>query len=436
MTENNDININISSDNRELERRKAAQMRKRKRKKEVQVIITVIILLVMVLVLTLVFIFSGPKSANRGAEKVEENGCIAFYPKKSEVHGENFAKELCNSGNRDVIYDYTETEFGDFTIYDYGNSKSFMTDKKGTAVVIEKLPDGFKIVLSDYLRYTMKQKGYDEAYTSAFLEETYYKNLNVSSFKYSFDAENLICRFPEYDVNVSIPLKYVPDVFNFDLGVEKEQYIKPVYVDPNRPMVALTFDDGPDINYGNTDKILEELTKYDGVGTFFTVGRSLSEDAVPILKKGIERGCQYGSHSTNHPDLSSLESSEITTEVMYVADFFSENLGYTVNIYRPPYGIYDGNVDAAVPLAAILWDVDSQDWRYQNGPEIVSSVQGDVFDKAVILLHDIHDFSAAAVCEDGLTKWLVDEGYQLVDVNTIAEQRGVELTQGVHLCWD
>ena len=425
-----------SSKNKEANRRRAAIIKKKKRKRKIQIIITSLVLVIMIIAIVCIFLFSGPKSVNRGADKVEENDCIAFYPKESGVHGENFAKELCNSGNKDVIYDYTKTEFGEFIIYDYGNSKGFMTDAKGSAVVIDKLPDSFKVVLSDYLRYTMKKDGYTQAYTSEFLEETYYKNLNVNSFTYSFDTESLICSFPEYKVDVSIPYQYLPDIFNYDLGVKKEDYVKPTYVDASRPMVALTFDDGPDINKGNTEKILEELSKYDGVGTFFTVGTRLSEKSIPILRYGIERGCQYGSHSVNHPDLSSLESSEITTEVMSVSDFFKENLGYTMNIYRPPYGIYDGNVDAAVPLAAVLWDVDSQDWMYKNGPDTVSTVQNYVFDGAVILLHDIHDFSASAVCEDGLTKWLVDEGYQLVDVNTVANKRGIELSQGVHFCWD
>ena len=123
-------------------------------------------------------------------------------------------------------------------------------------------------------------------------------------------------------------------------------------------------------------------------------------------------------------------------EVMYVYNFFEEKLGYTMNTYRPPYGEYDGKVDGAIPLAAVLWDVDSLDWKLRDGPATVEQIKSIMFDKAVVLMHDIHVPSADAVCEAGLVKWLIDEGYQLVDIDTLAELRGIELKQGVHLCWD
>ena len=431
-----DLEAERRSGERELQRRKEGFIRRKKRKKEIQITIASICTVVMIFAIAFIFFFGGVRSDNFGAEKVEANGSIAFYPKKAGTFGENFAKTVCETGNKDLIHDYTVSKLNSFEIYNYSDGSGFMTDNKGTPVYIEKLPDSFKMIVSDYLRYAMKKEGVDGAYSSSFLEDTYYKNININSFTFSFDTENLICKFEEYEEPAVVPLKYVSDVFSADLGIEKERYVKPVYIDPERPMVALTFDDGPDIEKGYTDKVLEELIKYDGVGTFFVVGARLYDESIPILQKGIERGNQYGSHSVNHPDLTTLDGAEITNQIMDVSDFFKENLGYTMNVYRPPYGAYDGDVDASVPLAAVLWDVDSQDWKYKNGPEIVTTVQDYVFDKAVVLLHDIHSFSAASVSDDGLIKWLVDEGYQLVDVNTVAEARSVELKQGVHFCWD
>ena len=67
-------------------------------------------------------------------------------------------------------------------------------------------------------------------------------------------------------------------------------------IDKNKPMVALTFDDGP--NY-NTGKVLDILNKYNVKATFFLLGKNI-EDNKEIVKKMNEYGMEIGNHTYSH----------------------------------------------------------------------------------------------------------------------------------------
>lgn len=382
------------------------------------------------------FVGRGAKSKNSDAKRVRVNESIAFYPSHTKSIGKTFAEKLCKSGKKESVYDYKTYKLKDYYCYDYGNGHTLFLDKNLEQPKLKGLSDKGKMMISDYLRYTMKLAGREEAYTSDFLEETYYTNLKEEDFQYQFNKELFVCKFKKYDVVVEIPLKYIAQELGLDFGITQEKYIKPNYIDSNRPMVALTFDDGPSLNSDYTDKILNELYKYDSNATFYVVGRSLSKDVVPVIQKGIEYGNQYGSHSHSHSNLVKLNEEQIFQEVMGMSDFFKEQFDYKISSYRPPYGSYNEKVDQVVPLPAILWNVDSSDWESRNSDAILSKVISGTSDKSVVLLHDIHEASMKAVVDGKMIKKLIDQGYQLVTIDELAKVEGVELVQGVHFCWD
>lgn len=73
--------------------------------------------------------------------------------------------------------------------------------------------------------------------------------------------------------------------------------IKNRNIDPLKPMVALTFDDGP--NGTATPKILDILEKYNVVATFFDLGTCM-ENYPNITKREEQIGCEVGSHTYSH----------------------------------------------------------------------------------------------------------------------------------------
>ena len=380
-------------------------------------------------------------SLNQDSKKVKTKYCVAYYPKGSGSNGKQFAEKLC--GNIDepqeekIIFDYQIDELNDYLRVDYGQGASYLVDKDFKAPKFDELSERGQMIISDYLRYTLKKNDLDYGYTSMFLEESYYTNISLDSFDdYRFDGDNLYLQFDKYGSEVAVPLKYIAKEIGIDLGYNDEEYIKPVYVDPNRKAIALTFDDGPSLKPECTDKIFNELYKYDSVGTFYVVGSRLYEETEDIIGKGIRLGNEFGSHSCSHAKLTTLTAEEARSEIMDVADWFKDKFNYSVNTYRPPYGTYNQDVDKAVPIAAVLWDVDSVDWKLRDSDAIAEEIGTDIANHSVIIMHDIHGSTAEALVDKQLIKKLIDQGYQLVSVNDIAKLRDVKLEQGVHLCWD
>ncbi|MEA4869319.1 MAG: polysaccharide deacetylase family protein [Christensenella sp.] len=79
--------------------------------------------------------------------------------------------------------------------------------------------------------------------------------------------------------------------------------IDQMFIDPDKPMVALTFDDGP--MPGVTDKILDILERYHVRATFFVCGWRFQQKCMQdIARRMVSLGCEIGNHTMDHADLS------------------------------------------------------------------------------------------------------------------------------------
>lgn len=202
-------------------------------------------------------------------------------------------------------------------------------------------------------------------------------------------------------------------------------------IDPNKPMIALTFDDGPG---EKTMDLLNALEKYKAHATFFMCGTSLSRtdiDVDAILKKMDAIGCDTSNHTMTHPKLDKLSPEQIVSEVQGVSNIISSHVGHGAAALRPPYGrgIHEDKVTQNVGLPMIYWSVDTLDWKTKSKEETVKSVMQEARDGSIILMHDIHEWSVEAAIE--VIPKLIDAGYQLVTVSELAAARGVTLEPGV-----
>ena len=83
---------------------------------------------------------------------------------------------------------------------------------------------------------------------------------------------------------------------------EIDRAIEKMYIDPDKPMVALTFDDGP--KPGVTDEILDILEEYNVRATFFIIGIRLHKpEELALVKRAISLGCEIGNHTWTHDRL-------------------------------------------------------------------------------------------------------------------------------------
>ena len=197
-------------------------------------------------------------------------------------------------------------------------------------------------------------------------------------------------------------------------------------INPNKPMVALTFDDGPNPN--STDRILDTLSKHNAVATFFDLGKQV--EAYPeIVKREEAIGCEVASHTYSHYNLNNLSASFIKDEINKSANAFRKVLGHDVSLVRPPYGNANALVQANVPYPLIHWNIDTLDWKSRNKEAILKEVRAiENYDGKIILMHSIYLTTADAV--EVIVPELINKGYQLVTISEMAYYKGVDLKPG------
>lgn len=195
-------------------------------------------------------------------------------------------------------------------------------------------------------------------------------------------------------------------------------------VDPEKPMIALTFDDGPG---ARTDELLDALEKYDARATFFMLGDKV-EKYGDTVRRMMEIGCELGNHSYSHADLTKLEPENVKMQIEVTSDQVAKVAGQRTSVMRPPYGAINETVRENVGMPMILWSIDTLDWKTRNVQATIDTVMENVQDGDIILMHDIHTQSIDAAIQ--LIPMLQEEGYQLVTVSEMADAREITLENG------
>ncbi|MFB7950080.1 polysaccharide deacetylase family protein [Kitasatospora phosalacinea] len=158
----------------------------------------------------------------------------------------------------------------------------------------------------------------------------------------------------------------------------------------DRPVVALTFDDGP--NPPHTDRILDVLDRYAVPATFFCVGlHALAHRA--LLERMAAAGHQIANHTWSHPYLPDLSRTELLDQLARTDEALAKAVGEDPGprMFRPPYGgrtpevlRWIGESGATV----VLWDVEPCDWSLPGPEAITRAVLDQVRPGALVLLHD------------------------------------------------
>ncbi len=201
----------------------------------------------------------------------------------------------------------------------------------------------------------------------------------------------------------------------------KKKYVS---FNANKKMVALTFDDGPG-KY--TKSILKCLDENDAHATFFVLGIQV-DSYKSALKKADVIGCEIGSHSYDHSDLSLLSAKSIKSQMNKTDRKIKNIIGYGATLMRPPYGSVNSTVKSNVNKPLITWDIDTLDWKTKSASATYKSVIQNVSDGDIILMHDIHGSTKEAVLN--IVPKLKKMGYQIVTVSELAEYKGINLKKG------
>ena len=214
--------------------------------------------------------------------------------------------------------------------------------------------------------------------------------------------------------------KNIKDVlYNYDYDLYSNKLI-----DRNKPMVALTFDDGPN---ANTSRVLDILEKYNVKATFFVLGTNIKgyEDTILRMK---ELGMEIGNHMYSHKLMTRLTEEEITSEIKKVDDLVFDIINRYPTLIRPSYGTSNKRMLKIIDRPVIIWDIDTLDWKYHNSTRISNKILDKVSDGDIVLMHDIYSATANSL-EITIPK-LLDKGYQLVTVSELFYLKEKELKAG------
>ena len=182
-------------------------------------------------------------------------------------------------------------------------------------------------------------------------------------------------------------------------------------IDPAKPMIVLSFDDGPS---AYTERLLDILEKHGAKGTFFLVGKGISYRA-DTVKRMYEAGHDVGTHTWSHPELTRLTRDEIISEITMANEKLNQITGGHSYLVRPPYGSYNDEVraiGAELGVAYVNWSVDTLDWRIKNAEQLHDKIISSARSGTIILCHDIHKTTVDAM--ETVIPTLISEGYQLV----------------------
>lgn len=210
-------------------------------------------------------------------------------------------------------------------------------------------------------------------------------------------------------------------------GSQVTAHIRIKIIDLKKPMIALTFDDGPSEAY--TSRIVDKLEAYDARATFFVLGSRIQGKSIQkLLKRSVKNGNEIASHTYDHKNLASLGQEQIKWEETKTKQQIENGCGVSPVLLRPPYGSYSTTVKQNITVPMILWSIDTRDWQTRNTEKTVQAVMQQVSDGDIILMHDIYDSTASAA--EQLIPKLAQKGYQMVTVSELATYKKKKLKSG------
>jgi peptidoglycan/xylan/chitin deacetylase (PgdA/CDA1 family) len=205
-----------------------------------------------------------------------------------------------------------------------------------------------------------------------------------------------------------------------DKSVEKQERI----IDPNKPMIALTYDDGPSMY---TQELLDVLKDNNSAATFFVLGLQVNKNK-EVISRMIQEGNQVGNHSFDHKRLTTLNDEELYNQVNNTDNLVYEAALYKPFVMRPPYGSTSEDLIEKLQKPIIKWSIDTRDWESRDAETINQIILDNVKDGDIILMHDIYESSLEA--SKAVIPELLNRGYQLVTVSEMSEYREVTLKAG------
>ena len=199
-------------------------------------------------------------------------------------------------------------------------------------------------------------------------------------------------------------------------------------MDNNKPLAALTFDDGP--NIFTTRQVTEKLAQYGVTASFFLVGDNITEESAAVARGALEQGCEINNHSRTHSAMPQFTPEEMKAEIAYTNERIKSMIGAEPRFFRPPYIAVSGEMFDNIDMPFIA-GIGAEDWLDEvSAEQRAERVLSDVCDGSIILLHDMTGNYRTVNALDIIIPELISRGYELVTVSELFRRAGVEPVRG------
>ena len=259
------------------------------------------------------------KSAGNVQQEIdEENGWMARYPDFEDEALDAAIEQVvdeCRKGSgpdAKVMLDYRSK-----TVFDHYTSvlfKETRQEEKGETIryhsvnydeKTKQLMDVEDILRNQYRRDLLKGAEADAIQAIEINEK--------DTVVYLTDGSNTTIRYDEHKAYIALTDPGIPSLY----PKEPLTIAEPQQIDPDKPMIALTFDDGPNPN--TTPELLDLLKQYDARATFFMVGTNAT-NYPQVVERICKEGHELGNHSWAHEDLGAMDSADEILESYQKAD--------------------------------------------------------------------------------------------------------------------
>jgi peptidoglycan/xylan/chitin deacetylase (PgdA/CDA1 family) len=193
------------------------------------------------------------------------------------------------------------------------------------------------------------------------------------------------------------------------------------HVPTDKPLVALTFDDGPAPDW--TPTVLQALDRAEAPATFFVVGQRLRRHA-GLLRGRLDRH-ELGNHTWSHRDLATLDQAGVRDQLARAHETIQQVTGRPPTLLRPPWGHLGGStlvVADEFGYHVVMWSQKARERHFADDPpgqvcEITKQAQPG----SIILAHDVGDESRLVAIRqlDAIIVGLRSRGLRLVTVSEL-----------------
>lgn len=206
-------------------------------------------------------------------------------------------------------------------------------------------------------------------------------------------------------------------------------------IDPTKPVVAMSFDDGPGSYNGFVDYGMQIQTALKQAGahaTFFYIGAHIEhdEDSKKEVEEAWKAGFEVANHSYDSNGLNGVDAATVKEKIRKTDELLSDITGYHNFLFRAPNVAYSQTMFAVIEKPFIdvsIWSQDYQDSADKDA--IVNNVINNLADGGIINMHSVHEKTAQAVPE--ILEYCKDNGYQVVSVSELFAIKGKKLMTGV-----